>query len=93
MPNQRTPMQARVALWTTADGRKIPINRLSADHLANIIRALTKRHNSDDPRVTSILRHLTQERERRRKLWQQVRKGLYNEAEPIKEIIFPGEEE
>ena len=49
-----------IILWTTKDGREIPLDEMSDDHIANAIRVLSpwrsrlKKRGSDDPIVAEL---------------------------------------
>jgi hypothetical protein len=64
-----------IVLWTTRDGREIPLDEMSDDHIANAIRVLSlwkqrlKKRASDDPVIDELKRAIDRfkEIERRRR--------------------------
>lgn len=65
IPPNRQPtarvIEREILLWTTKDGREIPLDEMSDDHIANAVRALTlwrmrsRKRDRSDP----VLRDLT----------------------------------
>ncbi len=52
--------EREILLWTTRDGREIPLEEMTDDHIANAIRVLTlwrarlKKQGSDDPIIKDL---------------------------------------
>ena len=62
-PSERFSAQAalrEIVLWTTKDGREIPLDEMSDDHIANAVRVLTvwrsraRKRDSGDPVVREL---------------------------------------
>ena len=71
-----TSLAARdILLWTTKDGREIPLEDMSDDHIANAVRVLTvwrqrlKKRGSDEPIIAELAEAITRFKqiERRRR--------------------------
>ena len=74
----RLQAQREILLWTTRDGREIPLDEMSCDHIANAVRVLSlwrsrlkKRGGDDDGEIvrdlaTAISRFKLIERQRRK---------------------------
>ena len=68
--------QREILLWTTKDGREIPLDEMSDDHIANAVRVLTlwrsrlKKRDGGDP----VLRELADAIARFKRLQRQRRK-------------------
>ena len=68
--------QREIVLWTTRDGREIPLEDMSDDHIANAVRVLSvwrsrlKKRELDDPIIVELAHAITRFKEiqrRRRK--------------------------
>ena len=66
-PNHAAARQAsrEIILWTTKDGREIPLDEMSDDHIANAIRVLSlwrsrlKKRGSSDPIASELAAAVT----------------------------------
>ena len=79
VPEQFAARQAQreITLWTTKDGREIPLDDMTDDHIANAARVLTlwrsrlKKRDNGDP----VLRELTDAIDRFKRIQRQRRKS------------------
>ena len=80
-----SPRQAQreILLWTTKDGREIPLDEMSDDHIANAVRVLTlwksraRKRDAGDP----VLRELADAIDRFKRIMRQRRKLTASEGD------------
>ncbi len=86
IPSVRQPsaraIEREILYWTTKDGREIPLDEMSDDHIANAVRVLTvwrmrsKKRDRSDP----ILRDLADAIARFKVIMRQRRRTIEREA-------------
>ena len=82
--------QREILLWTTRDGREIPLDEMSDDHIANAVRVLTlwksraKKRDARDP----IVRELADAIDRFKRIMRTRRKSAARESGAARQIGF-----
>ena len=83
-PSQSAVRQAQreIILWTTKDGREIPLDEMSDDHIANAVRVLTLWRSRVKKRAgdSAVLKDLGQAIDRFKRIMRQRRKAVAREA-------------
>ena len=81
--------EREITLWTTKDGREIPLDEMSDDHIANAVRVLSlwrsrvKKRDSGNP----VVRDLSQAIDRFKRIMRQRRKAIARDAKSGREKI------
>jgi hypothetical protein len=83
--------QREILLWTTKDGREIPLDEMTDDHMTNAVRVLTlwrsraRKRDSGDPVVSELADAI----DRFKRILRQRRKGASrSDTSPVKKLGF-----
>ncbi len=81
--------QRELLLWTTRDGREIPLDEMTDDHIANALRVLVVWRSRAKKRdeTADVVRDLRDAIERFKRIQRQRRKALPREAAPKKKTL------
>ena len=76
--------QREITLWTTKDGREIPLDEMTDDHIANAVRVLTvwRSRLTKRDKADPILRDVTDAIERFKRIQRQRRKTAIKLEKP-----------